>query len=607
MKRSIFKALIIALAFIPAIASAWWNDKWPYRMAIGLDTSQGGAAIQTNLTEVPVLVRLHSGNFQDFFLVKEDLSDLRFVAMDDKTPLDHHVESFDLINQLLFVWVKVPAIAGSINTEKIWMYYGNQEAVPNEDPGGTFDAQQALVFHFDANETAVIDQTAYANQVLSSTATVNNAALIAAGALFDGKQSISVQESPALRIMPEAGHTFTAWVKPQGEQEDSYLLHRKVGELELIVGVDGNTLYAQFSNNDSTFETPRSILLSQDTWQHIAVVLGSGEMNVFLNGNSVMKVPVGLAEMGGPVTIGADDQGEHGFVGEMDEVRISKVARSPEWIKLAVNNQGQPDKLLAAQPGEQLGDAGGAGGGFIEVILTSTGESGWVIIMLLALMGLVSWMVMFGKALYIRHVRKDNMAFLAQYRELGSNDPAMLDHEETEEEKELEGSPIAQAIFGSHDHYQSSPIYHLYHRTIREVHARLGKAAGAQASALSPQAIEAIRAVLDADMTREVQKLNSQMVLLTIAISGGPFLGLLGTVVGVMITFAAIAATGDVNIAAIAPGVAAALATTVAGLFVAIPALFGYNWLASRIKEVVVDMRVFSDEFTSRIAEYYGE
>ena len=60
---------------------------------------------------------------------------------------------------------------------------------------------------------------------------------------------------------------------------------------------------------------------------------------------------------------------------------------------------------------------------------------------------------------------------------------------------------------------------------------------------------------LDGSLVRETQKLNNLMVLLTIAISGGPFLGLLGTVVGVMITFAAIAATGDVNVAAIAPGI----------------------------------------------------
>jgi biopolymer transport protein ExbB len=107
-------------------------------------------------------------------------------------------------------------------------------------------------------------------------------------------------------------------------------------------------------------------------------------------------------------------------------------------------------------------------------------------------------------------------------------------------------------------------------------------------------------------MVRMTQKLQSRMVLLTIAISGGPFLGLLGTVVGVMITFAAIAASGDVNVNSIAPGIAAALAATVAGLAVAIPALFGYNWLNSQIKEIVADMRVFIDEFVTRAAERYS-
>jgi biopolymer transport protein ExbB len=76
-------------------------------------------------------------------------------------------------------------------------------------------------------------------------------------------------------------------------------------------------------------------------------------------------------------------------------------------------------------------------------------------------------------------------------------------------------------------------------------------------------------------------------------------------VVGVMITFAAIAAAGDVNVNSIAPGIAAALVATVAGLGVAIPALFGYNWLASKIKEVTSDILVFSDEFRTKSAELY--
>ena len=74
----------------------------------------------------------------------------------------------------------------------------------------------------------------------------------------------------------------------------------------------------------------------------------------------------------------------------------------------------------------------------------------------------------------------------------------------------------------------------------------------------------------------------------------------------VALTFAAIAATGDVNIAAIAPGMAAALLATVAGLGVAIPSLFGYNYLASRIKNISSDMHIFVEEFVTRVAEQFG-
>jgi len=152
-----------------------------------------------------------------------------------------------------------------------------------------------------------------------------------------------------------------------------------------------------------------------------------------------------------------------------------------------------------------------------------------------------------------------------------------------------------------------SSIYHLYVIGLREMKHRFdAQIADGQSNSLSHAALDAIRASLDAAMVRENQRLNSGMVLLTIAISGGPFLGLLGTVVGVMITFAAIAAAGDVNVNAIAPGIAAALVATVAGLIVAIPALFGYNWLAIRIKNVSADTQVFADEFLTKSAEMHS-
>ncbi|MEI9999459.1 MAG: MotA/TolQ/ExbB proton channel family protein [Verrucomicrobiota bacterium] len=105
---------------------------------------------------------------------------------------------------------------------------------------------------------------------------------------------------------------------------------------------------------------------------------------------------------------------------------------------------------------------------------------------------------------------------------------------------------------------------------------------------------------------RENHHLNNGLVFLTISIAGGPFMGLLGTVIGVMITFAQIAATGEVNISSIAPGLSAALVATVAGLLVAIPALLGYNYLTSRLKTVTSDLQIFIDEFVSKMAEFYS-
>ena len=105
----------------------------------------------------------------------------------------------------------------------------------------------------------------------------------------------------------------------------------------------------------------------------------------------------------------------------------------------------------------------------------------------------------------------------------------------------------------------------------------------------------------------ETTKLESLVPFLATTSSAAPFIGLFGTVVGVMITFAAVAAAGEVNVNAIAPGIAAALLATVAGLGVAIPSLFGYNYLLTRIKVVTSDMHVFIDEFVTKLAEFYSE
>jgi biopolymer transport protein ExbB len=210
-----------------------------------------------------------------------------------------------------------------------------------------------------------------------------------------------------------------------------------------------------------------------------------------------------------------------------------------------------------------------------------------VVIAILGLMAVSSWYVMWTRAGYVSRVDSANDAFLHLFRDTGG-DPLKLDPESDPR--------ITRKM-------HASSIFRLYRAASEEIRRRVARGGRL---VLTAEGMEVIRALMDATLVRENQRLSKNMVLLTIAISGGPFLGLLGTVVGVMITFAAIAASGDVNINAIAPGISAALLATVTGLAVAIPALFGYNYILLRNKNVTANMQVFVDEFITRAAEMHS-
>ena len=600
VRLTLSRLLVAALALWSVSASAWWDETWPYRLPVAINTTATGADVAEDVENFPVLVKLHSGNFEDFFLVKEDLSDIRFVAADDQTLLSHHVESFDIINQLIYVWVKVPKISGNLNTERIWMYYGNFEAPSVADSAASYGEEVASVYHFNDIANGAVDASGKVAVPQLINAEFQTSSMIAGGLNLNGTASVFTAPE-SLQNVDATGMTMSFWLKTSELSSNSVVAEIIGSSQSVSVRID-NGLLALAAGGVNDVQAPA---LAANNWHNVVVVLGSQSAELYLDGVRAGATAITSIGSVSQITIGADVSGASGFIGEVDELKIDAVSRTPGYIKLQYASQSIMGNMLGYQQGEQLG-SGGSSSSFWAIIINSTESSGWTIIALLGLMAAISWLVMLGKSIYISSASKDNQKFIEQYRTHSSDDPALLDHDESAEDKELNDSPILQAMFGSHDHFQSSPIYRVYHRGIQEVKGRIGSTVGAKAASLSPSAVNAIKAALDAQMIREAQRLNSKMVLLTIAISGGPFLGLMGTVVGVMITFAAIAASGDVNISAIAPGVAAALLTTVAGLVVAIPALFGYNYLASKIKENISDMRVFSDEFITRVAEYYG-
>lgn len=572
---------------MPSLSYAWWNAEWSSRKVITLSVSQEG--IKNTVAQAPILVRLHTGNF-DFANAKDDGGDIRFVADDDKTPLKYHIEKYDPINEMALIWVQVPQLVEGKATT-IYLYSANQEADAAGDAANTYDANTIAVYHFGEKDGMPQDSTANTNHAAQFGAKLDTAALIGGGATFDGKSVMTISVSPSLKVIASQGMTVSAWIKVASPQANAILFQQQDGAQSLVFGIEAGKLYA----SSAGVSTPKTAEVAAGSWHHVAFTAGQS-LTVYLDGVEVGAAAAPVADMQGNVTVGK------GYVGELDELEISNAARSADWVKLSAKGQGADSLLLGYGEDEAPGSEGGES--YFGTILHSVTLDGWVVIGILMVMAVISWLVMALKSMVINKAEKANKAFLHDYKQLAITETGKLDANDTDEDEDISDSPLLTSMIGKHDHFQDSPLYHIYHTGVQEIKRRFGSAEVGQ-QILSPQAIGAIRASMDATLVRENQKLNGLMVLLTIAISGGPFLGLLGTVVGVMITFAAIAATGDVNVAAIAPGIAAALVATVAGLGVAIPALFGYNYIGSKIKNVSADMHVFSDEFVGRITEAY--
>jgi len=543
-------ALVPALA--PQTAHAWWNPDWTQRTRVTLNTTAQGVETKEAVTATTVPVRLHSGNF-DFLAAKPDGSDLRVVAGDDKTPLKFWVERFDGTNELALVWVQVPSILPGTDKNEIHVYAGNEKAAAESSGADLLDASTALAVHFSEKDGPAASVDRDPNGLMASAARLSG-------------QPLVWPASDKTRAPAAGPWSVSLWVKASNAngvlfQQGPVKVALANGQVQASVGA------AQASGGQVPI----------DTWAHIAATLGGGKWTLYVNGAQAAQVDAapGTAAIEGDVAVGT------GLQGLVDEVQVHTTVRSAEWIKLAHAAQSADAKLVATktETAENADAEEGGEQGHMGILVSNLTVDAWVVIGILGIMLVLAFWVMITKSMLVGRTDKGNRAFLLKFRE-------------------------AKDVMAVQGAYQHSSLARLYAAGLHELKKRdVGKA---DAKPLSGASIDAVKAAIDADLVRESQELNSGIVLLTIAIAGGPFLGLLGTVVGVMITFAAIAAAGDVNVNAIAPGIASALLATVAGLAVAIPALFGYNYLASRIKNISSDMQIFIDEFVTRVAEVHG-
>ena len=232
-----------------------------------------------------------------------------------------------------------------------------------------------------------------------------------------------------------------------------------------------------------------------------------------------------------------------------------------------------------------------AAGGIVFAFENST-LPGRLILFSLFLASVFSWTVMVTKFRMLRHAQRRRDQFLSLFR--------------------TDRQPLR--IYTDRIRFDGAPLFAVYKAGCQELTFQLLGSAEVDetfrgrldtAPRISPAQMRVVTSAMERAVGETALKLEAQMILLATAVSGAPFLGLLGTVWGVMETFSDVATAGSANLAAMAPGVSAALITTVTGLLVAIPAMFGYNYLITTLRAIIVGLDNFAAELASEFEHKY--
>lgn len=365
--------------------TSWYDFDWGKRKQITFSTT----GISSDLTNFPVLIKLSASNF-DFSQAQSAGQDIRFTDTNGTTALDYEIESWDSVGQTANIWVKVPQLDGGVTTDTIYMYYDNDAATDGQNAPNVWSNGFVAVYHLKETGTTP-DVTQYDNSASAST-TLNGIRIYApdpdsttsgrvGNALhFDGIENAGVwvsQTQGSLIGNGSASFTQEAHIYIEDEQPSYFNYGSVMGGQALVGGCNAREgIYVEFRSGSE-----REILYSlpfhsgsgvcagastvsiqegapKDQWQHVVATYDSADKGIttFFNG-----AQVSTATWGGNGTInwntdfkigatgGNNDFGERPFPGIIDEMRISNVERTPDWIKMTYNTMNTDYTTFSAE------------------------------------------------------------------------------------------------------------------------------------------------------------------------------------------------------------------------------------------------------------------
>ncbi len=207
------------------------------------------------------------------------------------------------------------------------------------------------------------------------------------------------------------------------------------------------------------------------------------------------------------------------------------------------------------------------------------------VLILLLLLSVISWAIIFNKWRRYRKVRHDAEAFSQSF---------------------WSGSDMDTILAGIPQQYPDSPLPNIFQAGYREFMRTRRDAAGKDVGGkiVAATGIDGVRRSLDAALSREMEKLSRHLPFLATVGSTSPFIGLFGTVWGIVNAFQGIALSKNTSLIAVAPGIAEALVATAFGLIAAIPAVIAYNKFSADLKRIGANMDQFGSEFLNIIARH---
>ena len=216
-------------------------------------------------------------------------------------------------------------------------------------------------------------------------------------------------------------------------------------------------------------------------------------------------------------------------------------------------------------------------------LATHSGPLALAVLILLVIFSLVSWAIIFVKWMNLRQAVKESLTFLDTFWQ----------------------SKRLDDIYQRAEAMVSCPIAQVFRQGYQELLKVKRREKSQEAGAMQLGGIENIERALRRAMTAEMTELEKLVPFLATVGSTSPFIGLFGTVVGIMKSFQEIGAKGSANLATVAPGIAEALIATAAGLLAAIPAVIAYNLFTQRIRVLGAEMDNFSSDFMNIVRRHF--